>query len=314
MGFGVQGLKKINKLIQQNSGIFFLIFAFILICVYSSNVNCKDTIKNPRRNDIQMDYAMQEPMIMESAPVSRGNSLAKSSYTRSRSSSNGRKIIRKSYLEVEVKNISSAKIKLEKKVKEAKGKIERLDTYQIYKDQLAYNYTLRIPKEKLDSTITFFKKMGKIKNENFSTYDITDDYKDTENQIKNLLARRDGLRELMKKKTENLSDVLAVDRELNKVQTQIENLMRRQKYRNKDVNLSELRITLMPKQKIQKIEDVKWNFGNSWTLAMNKMIIFSQKSVDFIFTLVAFIPYLLPFVLAGLVIYKKSSLKTKDNK
>jgi hypothetical protein len=65
-------------------------------------------------------------------------------------------------------------------------------------------------------------KIGELHQRTLDSRDITDEYYDLEARIKNKVARQEALREMLKKKTDKVEDLLAVDRELAKVTEDIE--------------------------------------------------------------------------------------------
>ena len=66
-----------------------------------------------------------------------------------------------------------------------------------------------------------------IKSDNI--YIVDDDFLYNENRLKNLYARRERLRKMMNEKTDKISDILSVDRELSNVQLEIERLEKNNK-------------------------------------------------------------------------------------
>jgi len=208
-----------------------------------------------------------------------------------------RKIIKNGSLDIEVSDTETARTDAEDIVKKEGGAITNLNSWETRPSVLAYNLTLRVPSEKLEDIIVQLTNLGVKKSENFNITDITAQYQDAENRLENLRARRDRLREMMDKKTDNLGDVLSVDRELANVQNEIENLERSQNRRDTDVAYSTLNLTLRPEPQIGDVQDPHWNATKSWKMAVNDLIQSSQGIANKLIKVVVYIPIWLPILL-----------------
>jgi len=208
-----------------------------------------------------------------------------------------RKIVKNGSLDLEVLNTEETRTEAENIVTDMGGAITNLNSWEARPGILAYNLTTRVPAEKLEEIVTLLTKLGIKKSENFNISDITAQYQDTENRLENLVARRDRLREMMDRKTDDLGDVLSIDRELSSVQMQIENLERSQNRRDTDVAYSTLHLSLRPETKIGDVANPHWNINKSWKMAVNSLIQSSQEILDKLIKVVVYIPIWLPIVL-----------------
>ena len=109
---------------------------------------------------------------------------------------------------------------------------------------------------------------------------------------------------MMDEKTDKLADVLAVDRELTNVQNEIERLEKNNKNIDKNVDYSSLELSILPKVKINSLNNSNWQVSNSWNNAVNDFILFGQKSIDFLFKIITFLPVIIILVIFGLLIKK----------
>lgn len=216
-----------------------------------------------------------------------------------------KKIVKNGNLTIEVSYPEDAKKQAEVKIGALEGSITNLNSWENRPGVLTYNMTIRIPSESLDKAIEVLSGLGIKKSENFSVQDITSQYNDTENQIKNLTVRRDRLRELMEKDTNELKDILEVDRELSNVQLQIENLERTQKRRDVDVAYSTLRLTIQPEPEIGDVNNPHWSADRSWKQSVNDLINTSQGIFDKAIKLVVFAPIWIPMLLVLVFVRKK---------
>jgi len=277
-------LEKIKKL---NNHIVIIIILFVLLYIFIGNNNKADN-QYIAKQDIEESY---------NAPMLKTSMRAVNYEVES-------KIVRGYGLTIEVKNTSNIYSVIIDEMTKVAGIINSFNSYNYTENDLAYNFVLEIPTDKIDSSIEYFKSLGIIKNENSNADDLTEQYSDNENRLKNLYSRRERLRKMMENKTEKLSDVLAVDRELNNVQTEIERLEKSNKKIDKNVEYSKLELTIEPKIKVNSLNDSQWQVSTSWNKAINKFIIFGQKSIDYIFQFITLLPIIIIFVLLVVLVKK----------
>ncbi len=208
-----------------------------------------------------------------------------------------RKIVKNASLDLEVADTEGARSQAETIITDAGGAVTNLNSWEVRPNVLAYNLTTRVPSEKLEDTILALTALGVKKSENFNTTDITAQYEDTENRLDNLRSRRDSLRAMMERDTSNLADILAVDRELANVQSEIEMLERTQSSRTTDVAYSTLTLSLNPETQIGDVSNPHWNVTKSWRTAINDFIMSSQGLTDKLIKVVVYIPIWLPILL-----------------
>jgi hypothetical protein len=106
---------------------------------------------------------------------------------------------------------------------------------------------LRVPAENFSETMTVVEREGTVLESRTSTEDVTDQVVDLEARLENLRAERDRLRTLYERANDT-EDVIAVERRLSEVQTEIEqtearlqNIQRRVAYSTITVELVEPR-------------------------------------------------------------------------
>lgn len=208
-----------------------------------------------------------------------------------------RKIIRNASLQVEVSDTEIARKLVEQKVAELKGHITNLNSYEVRQGVLSYNFTVRVPSETLEKTLEAFTNMGVKKSESIDEQDITAQYTDTESRLKNLEVRRDRLRDLMERETENLADVLQIDRELSTVQEQIESYERTLKQHDTNVAFSSINLSLQPEPQIGDFETPEWTVKKSWKQSVNDLIVSLQGVLDSAIQILVFAPIWIPVLL-----------------
>lgn len=204
------------------------------------------------------------------------------------SSSVNSRFVQNNYIEIESKDAKKSKDKIEQGVKTNNGIINSINSFYI-SNKIGYNILIKIPSSDTDSFIkNVIKSEGKVLNENFSITNVTKQYTNNENTIKNLSIRRDKLRELLKK-SEKVDDVLKIDRELTNVQNQLDSYLTINKNIQDDVDLTTISITINPKIFLNN----EWNINSSFYKAFKNLTMFSQKMVDVFVYLLLFLPYII---------------------
>ena len=227
-----------------------------------------------------------------------------------------RKVIKNGNLNIEVPSPEALRETVEAKIKSLEAYISNLNSWEVRPGVLGYNFTVRVPAEKFEQALAELAALGVKKSESFNEQDITSQYQDTEAQIANLKVRRDGLRDLLERRTNKLSDLLSVDRELSQVQQQIERLERTQKTRDNQVSYSVINFSVQPEPQIGDVANPHWSVDRSWRQSVNKLIVALQDIADRGIYLVVFAPIWLPLLVLfyfGRRFWKKRKGKKQTN-
>jgi len=296
----MEKVEKLNNFILKN--ILFVLIMIILLYLFlgvgTSNVQ-------PLQETTQYDAVAPRAMIAN-------NSMPAMMSVRSGNASKV-KMVKSFSLSIETKNVDATKNAVLDRINSDGGSIDGFYTYNYYGDELAYNYTLKIPSNKIDDAISYFKTLGIIKSESSSGANMDEQYADNKSRLVNLYARRDRLRKMMESKTEKLTDIIAVDRELNNVQNEIEVLETANKNIDSNVSYSMLELSLLPEIKVDNFNSSKWQISNSWKRAVNDSIMFGQKTIDFVFKAITlapiFLAFLIIFVLIKIIVVKANRKK-----
>ncbi len=104
--------------------------------------------------------------------------------------------------------------------------------------------SIRVPAEVLDDTINELRSLAtKVESENTSSRDVTDEYVDLGARLKNQQATQEALLGLLERAT-NVEAALAVQRDLSKVQEDVERLSGRIKFLEESAAFSIIRVHL----------------------------------------------------------------------
>ncbi len=159
--------------------------------------------------------------------------------------------------------------------------------------------TIRVPAEKLDSTLDEIRAMSAngtegVISESQSGQDVTSDYVDSESRLRNLQAAEAQLMELMKNTTD-LANTMEVFRELTNIRGQIEVLQGHINYLRESADLSSIAVTLVAEASMQPIEIGGWKPQGVVRESIEKLVRSFQSLVDFLIRFgITCLPFLIP--------------------
>lgn len=293
--------KKINNFLNKNIILVFIGGGFIICTLngknYKYNASTASYISEPILYRKMGANDKIETLSINTSNISYQNKV------------NNKKIVKNFTLSIIVKDINVAKNELEKKLNEYNGYVNNFYSYE-YSDKKALNIEMKVPSEKADAYLLFLKKNGYVKSENFSSIDYSEQYSDNENKLKNLYARRDKLREMMNIKTKSLADILAVDKELNNTQMEIEMLEKKNIKIQKYVDYASVNVTLEPEITKDK-EQQQWNFKKVIFNALNILILFCHVFIQYFVIFIVFLPLFITFTVL-VIVFKKIYLYLKN--
>jgi cell division septum initiation protein DivIVA len=162
----------------------------------------------------------------------------------------GRSIVRTGEVRLRVERFETARANLTAAVESRGGYVS--DSTRRINDRAGASWisgrvVLRVPAENFSGAMTAVEREGRVLESSTSTRDVTEQVVDLRARLDNLRAERDRLRELYRRANDT-EDVLAVERRLSEVQTEIEqtearlnNLERRVAFATITVEMSEPR-------------------------------------------------------------------------
>ena len=175
--------------------------------------------------------------------VSRANHQNSNSFlqadasTQTDADAQNRQNIKNGRLDIEVESITTATQSLKTIISNEKGYI-----YSSYnRSEREVFFKTKIPPEKLESIITSASSLGEVTSKTISTHDVTDEMINIDAKIKNLTALRDRFRDLLTKTTK-ISEIIEVERELNRIQTELDSIEGRYNALKSQVAMSTLEI------------------------------------------------------------------------
>jgi hypothetical protein len=163
-----------------------------------------------------------------------------------------RMIIRNAQLSVQVENVEAA-IATVRGIAQSNGgfvassstKIERVRLPDGDRDRATATLTVQVRVETFDAAIQALRALGKVESENAGSQDVTEEYVDLDSNLRSLRATETALRAMLEKAT-GLADVLALQRELSGVRSQIERIEGRKRFLASRSDFSSIAVTLNP--------------------------------------------------------------------
>lgn len=176
----------------------------------------------------------------QSDALSPQNSYSKSllnpSYAKKSSlfnfNSSDRKIIYNTSLELFVDDIEASKVSLSEIAKYYDGYLEHSNQYSV---------KIRVNPAKMDSVIESVSALGEVENISISAWDQTSVYTESELKLENALKSRERYLELLKK-AETVEEILLVEKELERLNYEIQSLKNSIKSIDDQIELTTLTI------------------------------------------------------------------------
>lgn len=172
---------------------------------------------------------------------------AEQSISPTRNRDAGREVMKTASLEVVVESVPNAVDQAGRIVKDAGGYVPDSVTSK----DAAARLNLRVPAARLSDVLDRLAALGSEARRQVSSEDVTETLHDLEAELANKKALRDRLRALLTR-AKDVKDVLSVESELTRLQTDIDALEGRRKRMREDVALSAIELTLTPREAVKK--------------------------------------------------------------
>jgi hypothetical protein len=120
-----------------------------------------------------------------------------------------------------------------------------IDSSRDYNDE-SVSMDTKIPADKLESVVNEISGLGKVVARSINAKDVTEEMVDIDARLKNLYVLRDKFRALLDK-AKSVEDVLSIESELSRVQSEIDSIEGRQKSLRNQIAYSKLDIRINKK-------------------------------------------------------------------
>ena len=196
-----------------------------------------------------------------------------------------RKIIKTADVEIEVQDIKSARLALNKLIKKYDAYISD-EKVSEWDNRLNDEITIRVAAENFDSLLNHVSNLAvHVVSKHVSLSDVTEEYIDIKTRLENKKKVEQQYLELLKK-AKNINEILQINEHLRKIREEIEAKEGRLKYLNNQVSLSTIYLSMY-----QQIEQGSYpGFGN-------KMLKAFKGGWEGIQVFVLALIYLWPFII-----------------
>ena len=225
--------------------IVFVALCLITIPLFISSCG-KDSPEGFMAMDKSMELVMETADMMEPAPAPPGSGMDDGAPTPTME----RKIIKRAELDIKVKDSGEAFMSVQDIVDEVNGFIADSSSYKSEAGNLSYEVTLRVTPDRFDSVIERISGLGELEYQHISGEDITETYYDIEGRLKVKRQSEESLLAILSTRTNNLQDLLAVEKELARVREEIETLEGKLRYFDNLVGLSTITVTIFEPEPI----------------------------------------------------------------
>lgn len=152
-----------------------------------------------------------------------------------------RKIIKEGEISFETSNSAKTKELISESVSEFNGYISNDNVFD-YKDRVEHRLTIRIPADKFESLLDRISENAeKLDSKNINALDVTAEFIDVEARLKTKKELENRYIELLKQ-ANKVEEVLAIEREIGNLRTEIESIEGRLKYLTDRVSFSTLTV------------------------------------------------------------------------
>jgi hypothetical protein len=158
-----------------------------------------------------------------------------------------RKLVRNATAELEVVSFEEAVQKITAFATEEKGYLATSSSEKQANGKLSGEVVVKVLPDNLDRFLQKLRGIGELKNQALTTEDVTKAYFDTESRLKNARLMEQRLIEILKTKSKDVADMLAVEKELGRVREEIEKMQGELKFMDSQVQFATVTIQLSEK-------------------------------------------------------------------
>lgn len=158
-----------------------------------------------------------------------------------------RKLVRNAQVDLEVLRFDEALQKITAFAGEDGGYIATTGSEKQQNGKLRGEVVVKVLPDNLDRFLGKLRALGELKNQSISTEDVTKAYFDTDSRLKNARVMEQRLIEILKKRSEDVNDLLQVEKELGRVREEIERMQGELKFMDTQVQFATVTISLAEK-------------------------------------------------------------------
>ena len=156
-----------------------------------------------------------------------------------------RKIIYNAQVTLVVESVPQVAEEVSRLVKESGGYVAETNVSSYSHVRREATWKVRVPVERFDTFLAAVGKLGELQQNHVDSQDVTQEYYDLEARIKNKQQEEKRLQKHLDESTGKLHEILEVEREINRVRGEVEQMQGRIRYLTNVSALSTVTITAM---------------------------------------------------------------------
>lgn len=163
------------------------------------------------------------------------------------------------------------------------------------------NITIQVPSQAFDNTVSRIRKLAfKVDSENTTSQDVTEEFVDTDAQVRNLKATEAAYLELLRKAT-NINDTISIQRELSYIRGEIERRQGRLNFLQKKSDFSTITLSIAPRLSETSTTTTAnaWDVGKVFEKAWEGSLRGLQGLATVLITIAVYAWWVLPLLLVG---------------
>ncbi|PKB77852.1 MAG: hypothetical protein BZY88_20590 [SAR202 cluster bacterium Io17-Chloro-G9] len=182
-----------------------------------------------------------------------------------------RQVISSATVSIKVKVVDEAVGQIRTIAEGMGGFVEHLSSSGAAGRQQA-SMTIRVPQDRFNTALERIEVLGEVQSKNLGSEDVTEQFIDLEARLKSSIREEESLLSLLER-SETVSDVLNIERELARVRSEIERFQGQLNFLESRVALATISVSLFPPQKpvsepptgslAMKVEDVAGSMNDA---------------------------------------------------
>lgn len=189
-----------------------------------------------RSSETAADAATPAAPTATTAPAGRGDALD--------AFWSQQKLIRDGRIEIEVASVEAAIARIGELAGVGKALVAGSEVRQGHDGRKSGTVTLKVPAGGFDGALAGLRELGKVRSESSTTQDVTKAYTDLETRLEVKRRTQERLEALLARQSGSLADLLQVERELERVVTEIERMLGEKRYYDQRIAVSTITVVL----------------------------------------------------------------------
>lgn len=196
-----------------------------------ASTGCASNQQSGRANQSHQGFAMESAQIHSAKSRSVNSSNANNE-------DQSQKLIKRSWLTLGVKDLTQAEVQAKTIVEQQSGYINNTNG----SEGKSFNLSIRVPQDQYIETLEALRTVGEVISDNENVQDVSTEFIDNKARLANLYKLRDRI-QLLLNRADRIDDILKIERELNRTQSEIDRLEGRMKYLNSQVDYATIELT-----------------------------------------------------------------------